>query len=157
MATIIGDIYWDSSMYKCPEEACTRGEEIGSAPLDARVAESSLAIVASEILPLTEPYEFSNVQMIATGHVKSVTKQESVDNSPRADHGEFSCFASYEIGDLPPDRAIWVSVTAKQPPFGNPEGTDRFTAVPLGARVVMLPTIRSVVRCDFAIQWEDAS
>jgi hypothetical protein len=117
MATIIGSIYWDLDVYNPADETPARPYVLRPlTPVNPGDADSSLAIIASEILPFTEEYEFSNIQMIATGHVKSFTKPESSNESVRAEPGGSFCCANYEIDDLPPNQKIWVSVTPKRPP-----------------------------------------
>jgi hypothetical protein len=152
MATIIGSIYWDLDVYNPRDELPARPYVVRPVtPLNPGNADASLAIIASEILPITEEYEFSNVQMLATGHVKSLTKPESTSESVRAQLDGSFCCANYEIDDLPPNQKIWVSVTPKRPPFGDSGSTDVFEAVPLGSAVLTLPSARSVLRCDFLI------
>jgi hypothetical protein len=131
MATINGTIFWDPSVLNNSPRggALTISDKIQRiTPLDTSKIDAALVITADQITPPVG-FGFGSDQVIATGHVTSAYMQEVLIGKLPS-KVEKTCYAFYEISNLPLHEQLFVIISAGAPFIGGSGGG--ISAVPLG-------------------------
>jgi hypothetical protein len=131
MATITGTISWDPSVLNNspPGGLPTVFDKLHRVtPLHTSKIDGAFVITADQIIPPVG-FGFGTDQVIATGHVISAYMQETLIGKLPLKL-EKTCYATYEISDLPLHEQLFVIISAGAPFIGGSGGG--ISAVPLG-------------------------